>query len=175
LTDTVAAARSALDEAQLTGKTIEAVIAGRQLPPEVQNMLIGLKDAAADPRRLMPMMRELAAEASTAKPAMDAVADAVERVRAMTTEQLQAAAQPKPAAQSGDPVMASVAARLERLETSRPDLPVRITEEGQRITAREELAQARKLADEGSADELGAKDAGLFQVAAECALLVGAT
>lgn len=57
-----------------------------------------------------------------------------------------------------------------RIEQANPDMPVRITEDGQRFTAREELEVIRREAAEGTDNSLGSNDAPLLQVAAECFL-----
>lgn len=81
-----------------------------------------------------------------------------------------AGAAPKPAA---DPVMSTVAARVADLEQTAPDLVVRMTDDGKPVTLAQELAEVRRLAAEGSDTELGALDADLLRVAAECALSTG--
>jgi len=72
-----------------------------------------------------------------------------------------------------DAHLRSVAERVKIIEQEAPDAVVRKTEDGTPVTAREELAQIRKLAAEGTDDELGTLDADLIRVAAECALSVG--
>jgi hypothetical protein len=79
----------------------------------------------------------------------------------------------KPAKPAGDPLMATVAARVADLEKSQPDLVVRMDADGNHITAAQEMAEARKLAARGTDDSLGTIDADLIRVAAECALATG--
>ena len=52
-------------------------------------------------------------------------------------------------------------------------MPVGVTEDGTHITAREELEAIRREAAEGTDTTLGADDAPLLQVAAECFLSSG--
>ena len=59
---------------------------------------------------------------------------------------------------------------LARIEQDTPDMPVGVAEDGKHRTAREELEAIRREAAEGTDTTLGADDAHLLQVAAECYL-----
>lgn len=62
------------------------------------------------------------------------------------------------------------AAPTEAVKTEAPDIPVEVTEDGAHISAAKKLEDARRLAQEGTDTELGALDAPLLKVAAECFL-----
>lgn len=62
------------------------------------------------------------------------------------------------------------AATLARIEQETPDLPVGVSEDGKHSTAREELEAVRREAAEGTDTALGADDAHLLEVAAQCYL-----
>lgn len=79
-------------------------------------------------------------------------------------------AKPKPAA---DPIMSTVATRVADLETTAPDMVVRIAEDGKAITLADDLAEVRRMVAEGTDDSLGTLDADLIRVAVECALSTG--
>lgn len=85
------------------------------------------------------------------------------------------AGRPEPG--SGGPdaaLIQSVRARADQIVTEAPDLVVRHTEDGQPVTARQELERIRREAAEGTDDALGAGDAPLLDVAVQCALSLGA-
>lgn len=71
---------------------------------------------------------------------------------------------------STDPLLASVADRIAAVEAKAPDTPVRLDDAGRQVSAAEEMAAIRKAAAEGSDLELGALDADLIRVAADCSL-----
>ena len=72
-----------------------------------------------------------------------------------------------------DALTASVSERVAAVEATNPDMPIGLTEDGKPITVRDELARIRKEAFEGTDTELGAADADLVNVAANCALTNG--
>lgn len=72
-----------------------------------------------------------------------------------------------------NPVIRSVLDRVESIKSEKPDLPVAMREDGTRATAADELEAIRREAREGTDTELGADDAPLLQVAAECFLSKG--
>jgi len=79
-----------------------------------------------------------------------------------------------PLSKSGtDSLVRSVADRVAAVEASRGDLVVRTDENGSTVTAKQELERIRREAEEGTDNELGALDADLLQVAADCALAMG--
>ena len=134
--------------------------------PEVANIVTGLREAGDDPRRVAAFERLLAQEARTGKSPVDATADAVEGMRAMTDEQITGTDRPpKPAP---DVLMQSVADRVMEVETLAPNL--KVTDDA---TAVEFMAAARREAAEGTDAELGSLDADLVRVAADCALSTG--
>lgn len=67
----------------------------------------------------------------------------------------------------------SVRTRANQVVTEAPDLVVGLTEDGQPITAREALERIRQEAQAGTEDTLGAAEAGLLDVAVQCALSLG--
>jgi hypothetical protein len=67
----------------------------------------------------------------------------------------------------------SVRTRANQVVTEAPDLVVGRTEDGQPITAREALERIRQEAQAGTEDTLGAAEAGLLDVAVQCALSLG--
>lgn len=67
----------------------------------------------------------------------------------------------------------SVRTRADQVVIEAPDLVVGRTEDGQSITAREALERIRQEAQAGTEDTLGAADAGLLDVAVQCALSLG--
>ncbi len=68
----------------------------------------------------------------------------------------------------------SLVARVEAMREASPDMPVALREDGTPARLAEELDAIRRQAQEGTDEELGALDADLLRVAAECALTVGA-
>ena len=81
-----------------------------------------------------------------------------------------AGAAPKPAA---EPIMSTVATRVADLETTAPDMVVRIADDGKHVTLADDLAEVRRMVAEGTDDSLGTLDADLIRVAVECALSTG--
>lgn len=79
-------------------------------------------------------------------------------------------AKPKPAA---DPIMSTVAMRVADLESTAPDMVVRIADDGKHVTLADDLAEVRRMVAEGTDDSLGTLDADLMRVAVECALSTG--
>lgn len=72
-----------------------------------------------------------------------------------------------------DPLTRSILGRAAELERTAPDMVVRQDESGRDITVREEMERIRKESLEGTDTELGAQDAPLVEVAANCALSMG--
>lgn len=73
-----------------------------------------------------------------------------------------------------DPYIASMLNRVESLSESNPDMPVAVREDGSFARLADELEALRREVREGTDTELGADDAPLLQVAAECFLSIGA-
>lgn len=160
-------------------------LAGGGLTPEMNNLLVGLSENARSPRRVAEMVRAMVDTVDAlgdprqssmfgdAGPTRgDVTADAIERVRTLTDDQLtNTPTDPKPAAP--DALMQSVTERVAAVEMTNPDMVVGTTEDGKPITVRDELARIRKEAFEGTDMELGAGDADLVSVAANCALTNG--
>lgn len=173
LADTVAAARSEVDAFRAAGGDLGQFLGGRNVAPEVQNLVVGMVENATSPRRLDALMARVAEEAARpAKAAMDATADAVDGMRALTREQLAQIEQPP--AKSADPLTQAVADRVTALEASVPKLTTRLDADGRAVSLAEDLAVARREAAEGTDVELGTMDADLVRVAAQCALSIGA-
>jgi hypothetical protein len=128
----------------------------------VQNLTIA-RDVheAADPAPFVQSM-EAARGAETATPAIVepvTVRDAVDATPAK-------AADTAPGEATADPITT----RAEAIKTEQPDMPVALKDDGTHTTAADELDAIRKQAQEGLDDELGALDADLLKVAADCLL-----
>ena len=165
--DQFVAARATGDAA---AKTMEAL----DLPPEINNLLAGIVENAHSPKRIEAMAREVMKTVQDFKTnAADVTADAVERLRSLTDEQI--SGEPaKPAKGSVDPLLASIEERIARVEQMVPDMVVRTDDAGQPVTVAKEMARIRDEAKVGTDMELGADDAQLLTVAANCAIGVGA-
>jgi len=169
---------SALETAAalLKGRDPAQVLAELQakgdVPPLLNNAIVAMVEAGGRPARLAATVAhfEAAAKAAPDRPAADLLADAVERVRAG-----EPVPDDKPQAKGGvegDALLESLRARVALVETTAPEMIVRRDETGT-ATAADELARARKEAAEGTADELGAADADLVRIAADCMLSTG--
>ena len=173
LTEAVTKAQDEFAAFQKAGGTLDQFLAQRELPPAVNNLLIGLTETMKDPRRAKALLDLVAKNAGdTTKSAADVTADAVEGVRALTDADLTNTPADTIAAKS-DPLMQSVSERVAAVEMTNPDMVVGTTPDGKPITAREELARIRREAAEGTDTELGGADADLVNVAANCALTNG--
>lgn len=163
------------------GNLIDAPIA-----PELNNLLVGLRENARSPRRVAEMVRQLVAAVDSlgdprqgsildaAPPGRaDMTADVVERMREVRDESL-AETPPVPEGPGADELDRSIADRLAALQTQQPDMVVRIDEQGQPVTLADELNRIRREAQEGTDTELGVADADLLRAAADCALSTGA-
>lgn len=155
------------------------------LPAELNNLLVGLSENARSPKRVADMVKSMvqavdnlgdprqASLLSDAPPTRgDMTANAVERMRTLTDEQLTDTA-PETFKPSTDPLMRSIADRVAVAEATHGDLPVGTTADGQPITIAQALEQVRREALDGTPDELGHNDAHLVQVAADCFLSTG--
>ena len=168
------------DVAQLvrSGKLPEALtkadqyLATNEVPPEVNNLLIGLSEAGKDPNRVAAFL-DIVAKQDGTKSAADATADAVEGMRSLTDEQL-TNTPPDTFKPAIDPLMQSISDRVAAVQLAAPDMVVGLDASGNPITVADEIARIRKEAFEGTDTELGAADADLVNVAANCALSVGA-
>lgn len=67
----------------------------------------------------------------------------------------------------------AVSARVKQVLDEQPDLVARVDDDGKPVKWADELEAVRREAQEGTDDALGAMDAPLLQVAAECALAIG--
>lgn len=144
----------ALDMGRLT-PAFDAAKAGDTTDPAAANIAVGLKETAGDPRRAKALADELAARGKTDQDPVDATADAVEKVRGLTDEQL------------AEIESASLPSRIDTVRAQFPDLMVRMDGDEKALPLDEFLARVKAEADEMEAD------APLMQVAAECALLLG--
>ncbi len=154
------------------------------LPPEINNLLIGLRENARSQRRVAEMVRQLVRsvdtmgdprqssllDAGAATPqAAEIAVDAVERMRTITDQQL-AGIDPEQPKGGTETLMRSVTDRVQAIESTRPDMPIGLDADGNPITVADELARVRQEAMLGTDTELGALDADLLRVAADCAL-----
>ena len=73
-----------------------------------------------------------------------------------------------------DPLTRSVLGRVAELERIAPDMVVGKDAQGNDVTVRQEMDRIRRESMEGTDTELGAQDASLLEVAANCALTLGA-
>lgn len=171
-----------VDGARKAGQTLADYLRARDgadMPAAVNNLMIGLAEAARSPKRVAALVRQLADAADQAKAAAepqsagDVTANAVERMRTLTDEQLVGSDAPAPKA-GADALVQSVDERMAALEVAAPDMVVRLDADGNPITLRDELARIRREAAEGTDSTLGGDDAPLVQVAATCALSMGA-
>lgn len=159
---------------------------GDALPPEITNLMVGLAENARAPRRIAELLRQMVRavdelgdprqagmfdEAAPAN-AVDTTAGVVERLRTISDAQL-ADVEQVSAITRTDPLMRSVADRLQQVETTMPDMAIALDAEGRPITVADELARIRREAMEGTDTELGVLDADLVRVAADCALASG--
>jgi ddrB-like ParB superfamily domain len=155
------------------------------LPAELNNLLVGLSENARSPKRIAEMVKSMvqavdnlgdprqASLLSDAPPTRgDMTANAVERMRTLTDEQLTDTA-PETFKPSTDPLMRSIADRVAVAEASHGDLQVGTTADGQPITIAQALEQVRREALDGTPDELGHNEAHLVQAAADCFLSTG--
>lgn len=172
--ETVTKAKQAAEQMQASGQKLEDFTASAKLPPDVQNLLIGLSEAGGDKVKAQRLLSDFTrtSEMQPGRSATDIAADVVEAARdgrTVTPEPAQPApATPEKAAAE------SVRNRLTELETTAPDMVVRISDDGKPVTLADEMARIRREAAEGTDTELGANDAGLLKVAADCALSTGA-
>jgi hypothetical protein len=169
----IEAAVKAAEQLQASGKPLDEFVTGANLAPDVQNLLIGMAEAGNDAGRASRMLADFArtVEARPNDAAVDIAADVVEASRrgaeVTPVRSADIAQGPK------DPTAASIASRVDELQTSNPDMVVRLDEDGKPVTLAEELAAVRREAAEGTDAELGALDAELVRVATQCALSTG--
>ena len=183
--DTAAASPKLLDLGAAMSRAVQDFAAAKasgqvvDMPAEISNLVTGLRENARSPERVAAMVKQLADELATIAPgdksttAADVTANAVERLRSITDAQL-TDTPPETIKASTDPLMRSIAERVQAVEAAAGDLTVRMDDSGQRITVADELARIRREAAEGTDVELGALDADLVRIAAECALSTGA-
>lgn len=172
--ETVTKAKQAAEQMQASGQKLEDFTASAKLPPDVQNLLIGLSEAGKDLDRAARLLDDFArtSEMQPGRSATDIAADVVEAAREGRTVTPEPA---KPAPATPEKATAeSVNNRLQELEATAPDMVVRIADDGKPVTLADELARIRREAAEGTDTELGANEAGLLKVAADCALSTGA-
>lgn len=167
-----AAVTQARDLIKTHGKAIDQYLATNEVPPEVNNLLIGLSEAGKDPRRVAAFL-DLVAKQDKAKGPADATADAVEGMRTLTDEQL-TGTEPDALKPAIDPLMQSISDRVAAVHLAAPDMVVGLDASGNPITVADEIARIRREAAEGTDTDLGAADAQLVNVAANCALSLGA-
>lgn len=172
--ETVAKAKQAAEQMQASGQKLEDFTASAKLPPDVQNLLIGLSEAGKDLDRAARLLDDFArtSEMQPGRSPTDIAADVVEAAREGRTVTPEPA---KPAPATPEKATAeSVSNRLQELEATAPDMVVRISDDGKPVTLADEMARIRREAAEGTDTELGSNDAGLLKVAADCALSTGA-
>lgn len=171
LAETIANAQKELAAFRASGQTLDQYVASNELPPAVNNLLIGLAETLNNPGRARTLL-DMVGKADATADAANVTADAVEAVRTLTDADLTNTPSDTIAAKP-DPLMQSVTERVAAVEMTNPDMVVGMDDSGNPITVRDELARIRKEAFEGTDVELGAKDADLVSVAANCALTNG--
>jgi hypothetical protein len=170
----LAEVRQAVEDMADSGRSMPDYLDGAAgLSPAARNLLVGLFEAGGDKAKGTKLLGDFSRtrEARPSASPADVAADVVEAARAGREVTPEAATPEKKAA--GHPLAELVSSRLQALEQEAGDMVVRLDEEGRPVTMAEELARVRKEAAEGVGDELGALDADLVKVAAECALATG--
>lgn len=171
--DAMTQAMAAMESVRKSGGSVEQFLSSSGLPGPVQNLLVGLSEQGGAPQRVAALARALADQAAAKVDLLDATANAVERLRSLTDDQIKGVETALPAP-SADPVLQQTAARVQELEATAGDMLMRVEPDGTRATLADDLAAVRKEAAEGTDAELGALDADLVRVAAECAMSLGA-
>lgn len=169
----VVAARQSLADLRASGQDIQTFVAGSKLDPAVQNLLVGF-DEAKNAKQVDTIAADFG-RTKAAKPdqtVADIAADVVEAAR--SGKEVTPEAGPAKPLTPEAAVAASIRERVDQVLLEQPDLVVRHDADGKPITAADEIAQARAEAANGTDAELGALDADLVRVAADCALSVGA-
>lgn len=166
----VTAAKEAAAQLKASGKPVESFVQDTKLPDAVRNLVIGMGEG--DQARADSILADFAraVDQQPGRSAVDISADVVEAARAGKT------LTPEPMAPDVNPEQAaaqSMATRVAEVEGQNPDLLVGQDENGNPVTARELMERARREAAEGTDTELGANDADLLRVAADCALSLG--
>jgi hypothetical protein len=160
-----------VDEAAASGQSISDYLAKTEgVPPEVNNLLIGIEDAAGNQASIDSLVSQYAdaVKLRGSKSFMDVSADVVEAAR--TNPPAEYPRQPV----KGDPNIVSMLNRVDSLAEKSPDMPVAVRDDGTYARLADEMEALRREAREGTDTELGADDAPLLQVAVECALSMGA-
>lgn len=161
-------------QAREAGTPIAKAVEDLNLPPEVTNLVAGIVENAHSAPRIEALAREVMKTVEDFKTTSAGVtADAVERLRTLTDEQI-TGAQAKAQKSNVEPMLASMQERIARIEQMVPDMVVRTDDTGQPVTVAKEMARIREEARKGTDTELGADDADLVSVAANCTLSVGA-
>lgn len=171
--DAMTQAMAAMESVRKSGGSVEQFLGSSGLPGPVQNLLVGLSEQGGAPQRVAALARALADQAAAKVDLLDATANAVERVRSLSDEQIRGTDKP-PVAPKSELMLQQVADRVRQLEQQAPDMVVRTDADGHPVTLAEELAAVRREAAEGTDVELGTLDADLLRVAAECAMNLGA-
>lgn len=91
-----------------------------------------------------------------------------------TAEESGVKVSPPETAANQDPHVASIISRVEDLNARNPDMPVAMRDDGTQTRLADELEAIRQDARQGTDGVLGADDAPLLRVAAECFLSLGA-
>lgn len=166
-------ARQALQDIADSGRDVADYLDGASgLSPAAKNLVIGLHETAGNAARADALLGDFArtVEARPGAKPVDIAADVVEAARAGGE------VTPAPAKPDGKPptpeqaAAESIAARVAEVEAVDPGLAVGQDANGKTVTAAELMDQARREAEFGTDAELGAADADLVRVAADCAL-----
>ena len=165
-------AADAYVKAKASGDDVGKAIDAMDLAPEIKRLVTGIVDNAQSPARIESLAREVVTMAqdanSSAKPAESATPAA-----ALTAEHL-TNTPAAPAKPGTDPLLASIAERVARVEQMVPDMVIRTDDAGKPVTVAHEMARIREESKVGTDTELGADDAALVNVAANCTLNIGA-
>lgn len=122
----------------------------------------------------LTLQQDVRETATPEQMAKDFTPEDLERIQPRETPSTDAALPAARAAEGEeDAVLRDALARADEIEATTPDMVVQRTEDGQEITASQALERIRREAQEGTDTELGAQDASLLDVAAQCALSIG--
>lgn len=168
-------AADAYMQARASGEPVAKAVETMNLPPEVNNLLAGIVENAHSVPRIEALAREVMKTVEDFKSAAPAVtADAVERLRTLTDEQITGAQTTPTAKAQTDPLLSSIQERIARVEQMAPDMVVRTDDAGKAVTVAHEMARIREESKAGTDTELGSDDAALVNIAANCSLNIGA-
>lgn len=162
------------------GESLAAVQGASKRPELAKREGVNIKDPQSLQQRIAELQAERAAweNWSTSPDRVAQIRDelraTVEAGLARASEQANGPLTNGPPPLHSDPLTRSVLDRAAELERIAPDMIVGKDAAGNDITVSQELSRIRQESLEGTDTELGTQDAGLLEVAANCALALGA-